>query len=197
MSQSPRPPPSVPLNGDRPHPNKTACVGGPGASRGCPGRLGGWPRARPAAGARGAGPTERAPALRCAQGVPGPRRAVAQGARRDLEAGEHARAGTRKRSALGVTGGRASPEPGRESGARPRGPRREESRRPKPSPRAGTERGRRRAEVLHGEGASGRARERAGPERPLALVGQNEVGPAPRAGPGGPGARAGPRAPSA
>lgn len=193
MSQSPRPPPLVPLNGDLSHPNKTACVRGPGASRGCPGRLGAGSACSGSARRRPSRARSRAPLRAGGSGAPQGGRA---GARRDLGAGERARAGTRKRGALGVTGGRASPEPERESGARPRGPRREESRRPKPSPRAGTERGRRRAEVLHGEGASGRARERAGPERPLALVGQNEVGAAPCAGPGGPGARAGPRAPA-
>lgn len=152
-----------------------------------PGHRLGEPRER-AAQARLSAPPR--PAAR--RGFRGPAGRPRRGTRKDLGAGERALGGTRKQGALGATGGRASPEPERESGARaPVGPGREKSRRPKPSPRAGTKRRRRRAEVLHGEGASGRERA-CGPEEPLAPVGADRGRScAPRAA-GGRGARVGP-----
>lgn len=171
----------MPLSSGRPNPKRATCAGSLGAERGCPGV---WERARPAAGARGAGPTERAPAPRCAQRVPGHRRAAALGARRDLGAGERAPGGTRKRGALGAPGECASPEPRRESSARaPVGPGGRRvggpSRHPGRGPSAGDDARR----SCTGRERAG-ARELAGPEKPLALLGQYEVGAAPRAGPG-------------
>lgn len=121
---------------------------------------------------------------------PGPR-SRAEGPR----ARERAPGGTRKRRAPARQGLRGKRR------ARPRGPRREESRRPEPSPGAGTLLRRLRAAARRREGASERegARQPLGPERP------SEVGAAGRAlrsGPGekGRGARPGgglaPRPPS-
>lgn len=146
--QSPRPQPPAPWSGGRPHPNKAACAGRPGtgsASSGSARRRPG--RARHPAPLRAVG--SGAPQGGRAGGAKGPRGCGAR-AGRNQEAGR-ARGSGRAR----VPGAQA-----RERRARPRGPRRrEESRRPKPSPRAGNERWRRRAEVLHGEGGSERTRE--------------------------------------
>lgn len=156
---------------------------------------GGQARARPAAGARGAGPAERATPPRCAQWVPGPRRAAAQGARRDLGAAERAPGGTRKQGALGAPGGRASPEPRRESGARapvgPGGGRRVGG--PSRHPGRGTSAGDDARRSCTGrEGASGRERACGAGGTAGSRGGQDEVGAAPGVGPGGRGARAGP-----
>lgn len=106
------------------------------------------------------------------------------GGARDHGARERAPGGTRKRraparGALGAAGdarGRAS---ARERRARPRGPRREESRRPEPSPRAGPSAGDDARRPGRGrERASGRASQRAGRRLPLAPEGPSEVGTA-------------------
>lgn len=105
--------------------------------------------------------------LRTRGGVPGSRRGCCGGGRgaRDGGASERAPGGTRKRRALalgarGVAGGARGQVSARGRRARPRGPRREESRRPEPSPRAGTLRRRLCAVARPREGASEWASER-------------------------------------
>lgn len=151
-----------------------------------------------------------APASRSVQplgvrgGVAGSLQGGCRAGARDGGARERAPGGTRKRraparGALGVAGGARGRVSARERRARPRGPRREKSRRREPSPQAGTLRRRLCAAARPREGAS----ERASGRQLLAPEGPNEVGAAGSAlglgpeGEVGETARAGPSAPAA